>query len=181
MNFWKGKSIRLRAIEPSDAKYFMRWNLDSERARNLDFVWPPQSEAAVKAWVEEQAHHKLEGDTFTWIVEAGKGQPVGVIVTYHCNHHDGTFSYSIDIAAGQRRKGYATEAILIILRYYFDELRYRKVTVPVHSDNDASIRLHEKLGFQFEGTFRHMFFTHGHHVDVLWFGMLDEEFHQLHP
>jgi len=38
MNFWQGKKVRLRAIEPSDAETFIRWNLDSERARHLDFV-----------------------------------------------------------------------------------------------------------------------------------------------
>lgn len=54
-NFWQGKKVRLRAIEPSDAKHFVCWNLNSERARNLDFVWPPQSAVAVQAWVEEQS------------------------------------------------------------------------------------------------------------------------------
>jgi len=36
----------------------------------------------------------------------------------------------------------------LILKYYFEELRYQKVTVPVHANNPASIRLHEKLGFK---------------------------------
>jgi hypothetical protein len=44
-NFWQGSKVRLRAIEPTDAEFFIRWNLDSERARHLDFVWPPVSES----------------------------------------------------------------------------------------------------------------------------------------
>ena len=64
----------------------------------------------------------------------------------------------------------------LVLKYYFEELRYQKVTVPVHADNAASIAFHENLGFQREGTLRRMIFTHGRHVDEHWYGMLAEEF-----
>ncbi|MBN2387455.1 MAG: GNAT family N-acetyltransferase [Anaerolineales bacterium] len=177
-NFWQGQQVRLRAVEPADAEQFIRWNLDSERARNLDFVWPPQSEAAARAWAEEEARRKLEGDTFRWMIENQDGQTVGSIDTHHCSSHNGTFSYALDIDPGQRGKGYAGEAIRLVLKYYFEELRYQKVSVPVHADNPASIRLHEKLGFQVEGRFRRAFFTGGEYVDVLWFGMTVEEFQQ---
>ena len=181
MNFWQGKKIRLRAVEPSDAEHFIRWNLDSERARALDFVWPPQSEAAVREWAEKESRRKLEGDTFRWMMENEAGETVGSIDTHDCSPRDGTFSYALDVDPAQRGKGYAGEAILLVLKYYFEELRYQKVTVPVHADNAASIRLHEKLGFQLEGRFRRGFYTGGQYVDVLWYGMTVEEFHQLHP
>ena len=176
MNFWQGKIIRLRSIEPSDAEYFIRWNLDSERARLLDFLWPPQSESSVHAWVEEQSRRKLENDSFHWVIENLEDTPVGSISTHDCNPRHGTFSYGIDIAPEHQQKGYATEAIQLVLRYYFQELRYQKVTVPVHSDNPSSIKLHERLGFQREGTHRRMQFTQGAFVDVIWFGMTIEEF-----
>jgi RimJ/RimL family protein N-acetyltransferase len=177
MNYWQGKRVRLRGIEPSDAEHFIRWNLDSERARHLDFVWPPTSNASVQAWVEAQSRQKLEHDSFHWVIENHDGDPVGSISTHNCTPRYGTFSYGIDVAPEHQRQGYAREAIRLVLRYYFEELRYQKVTVPVHSDNEASIRLHEGLGFQREGTHRRMFYTQGHFVDVIWFGMTAEEFH----
>ena len=177
MNYWQGKRVRLRGIEPSDAEHFIRWNLDSERARHLDFVWPPTSNASVQAWVEAQSRQKLEHDSFHWVIENHDGDPVGSISTHNCTPRYGTFSYGIDVAPEHQRQGYAREAIRLVLRYYFEELRYQKVTVPVHSDNEASIRLHEGLGFQREGTHRRMFYTQGHFVDVIWFGMTIEEFH----
>lgn len=177
MNYWQGRKIRLRAIEPSDAEHFIRWNLDSERARHLDFVWPPSSSAAMRVWAEEKSRQKLEGDMHHWIIETLDGEPAGSISTHDCDRRNGTFSYGIDIAPEHRQKGYAREAIHMVLGYYFDELRYQKVTVPVHDDNGPSRCLHEALGFQREGTHRRMFFTRGHYVDVLWFGMTVEEFH----
>lgn len=179
MNYWQGNLIRLRSIEPTDVEHFIRWNLNSERARHLDFVWPPTSRASMQTWVEDQSKQKLEHDVFHWIIENRDCEPVGSISTHDCNPRYGTFSYGIDIAPEHQRKGYASEAIQLVLGYYFEELRYQKVTVPVHSDNEPSIRLHEKLGFQREGTHRRMFYTHGYFVDIIWFGMTIEEFRSL--
>ena len=180
MNFWQGKQIRLRAIEPSDAEHFVRWNLDSERARHLDFVWPPTSEASVRAWVEEQSKQKLENDVFHWLIENQEGAPVGSISTHDCNPRYGTFSYGIDIPPEYQRQGYASEAIQLVLKYYFEELRYQKVTVGIHANNPASIRLHEKLGFQHEGRVRRSYFTRGRYFDHLNFGMTAEEFEEYY-
>jgi RimJ/RimL family protein N-acetyltransferase len=85
MNFWQGKCIRLRAIEPGDAAFFFKWNLDSERARHLDFVWPTPSLASVQEWVDGQSRRKLENDTFHWVIENESGEAVGSISTHDCN------------------------------------------------------------------------------------------------
>jgi RimJ/RimL family protein N-acetyltransferase len=178
MNYWQGKNIRLRAVEPADAKHFIRWNRDSERGRHLDFLWPPQSDATVIEWAEKVSKQRLEDDRYHWIIEDSTGAPIGSISTHDCNATNGAFSYGVDIEPEAQGKGFAGEAILLVLRYYFEELRYQKVTVPVHADNPASIRLHEKLGFTLEGTLRRMLFTHGNYVDVHWYGMTVEEFRE---
>lgn len=128
---------------------------------------------------ESNSTQKLENDVFQWMIENLHGETVGSISTHSCNSRDGTFSYGIDIAVEHQRNGYASEAILLVLKYYFEELRYQKATVPVHGDNEPSKKLHEKLGFMREGTFRSMFFTRGHYVDLIWFGMTVEEFREL--
>jgi RimJ/RimL family protein N-acetyltransferase len=130
--------------------------------------------------VDEQSKRKLENDAFTWMIEDKNGEPVGSIQTHTCNPRYGTFCYGIDIDAGYRHQGYASEAILAVVKYYFEELRYQKVSAWVYSDNEVSIKLHEKLGFQKEGQHRRMFFSAGKYVDEIWFGMTVDEFHQLH-
>lgn len=176
MNFWQSKTIRLRAIEPSDAQTFNQWNLDSERGRMLDFLWPPTSSAFSQAWTDETSKRKPEGDNYHWLIETLDGVPVGSISTHDCSPHNGTFSYGIDIAEEHRGKGYAAEAIRLVAQYYFKERRYQKINVQIHADNPASIRLHEKLGFQLEGTLRRSVFTQGSFVDVYLYGMTIEEF-----
>ena len=75
-----------------------------------------------------------------------------------------------------QRRGYASEAIALVLRYYFQELRYQKASVRAYSFNEPSIRLHERLGFQLEGRLRREVYTEGRYFDVLVFGMTAEEF-----
>ena len=175
LNFWQGKKVRLRGIEPSDADVFFAWNMDSDMTRRLDFVWPPVSQAQVKREIEELSQKKLEHDSFTWVIEDTSGAAVGSIKTHNCDARNGTFSYGVSVVREHQRKGYAAEAIQMILKYYFEELRYQKVSVAVHSYNEESIALHEKLGFVREGTLRRMVYTRGEYFDVHWYGMTKEE------
>ena len=110
------------------------------------------------------------------IRDSSDGEVVGDLTTHHCDPHAGTFSYGINVRREHRRKGYARDAIALALRYYFQELRYQKVTVYVASFNEASARLHERLGFQQEGRLRRTIFTGGAHCDELIFGLTAEEF-----
>jgi len=144
-------------------------------ARNLDFVWPPSSLANVRDEVEKMARKKLENDAFFWLIEDADGVAVGQVSTHGCDSRNGTFQYGVSVSTDHQRKGYARTAIQMVLRYYFEELRYQKVTVAIHADNLGSIALHEGLGFVLEGTLRRMFFTRGGYVDLLYFGLTKEE------
>jgi len=175
-NFWKTDKILLRAIEPKDAEVIFQWNQDSERARLLDFLWPPQSMVSAQTWVNQQALRKLENGEFHWMIENLAGEPVGSISTHQCNQGSGTFSYGLDVAEEHRGKGYAQAAIRLVLKYYFQELRYQKVTVFIHEDNPASVALHVKLGFRLEGRLRRMVYTRGQYLDMIYYGLTAEEF-----
>jgi len=179
MTYWQGALVRLRAIEPDDAELFYKWNADSDMGRNLDFLWPPTSHARVQRFTQEQSLKGLEGDAFHWMIENIDGVTIGSINTHNCNSRYGTFSYGLNIDPDFRRKGYAREAIKLVLRYSFEELRYQKATVTVHSFNEASAKLHESLGFQREGTLRRMLFSEGVFHDLWYYGLTAEEWKAL--
>jgi RimJ/RimL family protein N-acetyltransferase len=131
---------------------------------------------AVRQWALAESTRKPDGDAYRFAIENAAGEVVGDITTHDCDARVGAFSYGITIRHDERRQGYAAEAIVLVLRYYFQELRYQRVTVRVYSFNDASARLHEKLGFQLEGRFRRTVFTGGEHFDELVYGLTAEEF-----
>lgn len=181
--YWQGKLVRLRALEPEDAEHFFLINRERDVDRNLEMVWPPSSMAAQRSWVEEAAKQGF-GPNMEFkfqIEELGSGQLVGSIDTHHCNPRQGTFEYGLSVREQYRGKGFASEAILLVLRYYFLELRFRKAEPGVFAFNPASIRLHEKLGFILEGTRRKHGYSHGEFHDLHLYGMTVEEFRELHP
>ena len=181
MNFWQNTHVKLRAVEPSDAEFFFEWNQDSEMTAAMDWLWPPTSLESVRRWVEEEARRRPTDDVLFLVIENREGERVGSISTHQCDRRAGTFRYGIAIRREHQRQGYASAAILLVLRYFFEELRYQKVTVNVHANNPASIRLHERLGFQLEGRLRRVVFTGGQHWDELHMGMTAEEFRARYP
>ena len=177
MNYWQGKNIRLRALEPSDAVSFYAWDQDSDMGRYLDRVWQPVSLESQKRWTE-RASAQEPGDEFFFVIENQAGEMVGSISTHHCDHRNGVFSYGVAVQADFQRRGYASEAIRMVLRYFFEEQRYQKANVEIHSDNNASAKLHEALGFQLEGRVRRSVFSGWQVLDNLLYGMTAEEFHK---
>lgn len=175
-SFWHGERVILRALEPADWAAYHAWNDDDDQARRLYFVPFPQSQEAARRWAEQIATTPSTDDTFRWVIANHAGAVVGDLTTNDCNRRMGTFSYGVSIAAAHRRKGYASEAIAIVLRYYFEELRYQKVNTVVYSFNEPSLRLHERLGFVVEGRQRRMIFSGGRYFDLILVGLTAEEF-----
>jgi RimJ/RimL family protein N-acetyltransferase len=137
----------------------------------------PRSTTAAKEWAKAESLKQPEKGAFRFVIEhLADGKPAGTINTHTLEPENGTFSYGLGIHPVYRRKGCASEAILLLLNYYFKELRYHKCTVGVFSFNKASYELHKKLGFIHEGTLREMEFSNGEYYDHIMFGMTKNEF-----
>lgn len=180
-SIWQGELVRLRGIEPSDWEAHFAWDQDSEMSRRLDYVYLPKSAEATRAWANRTATREPDGDNYFFEIENRAGDLVGSISTHFCSPRNGTLEYGIAIRDAHKRKGYAGEAIRLLLRYYFLELRYQKAIAWVYSFNVPSIRLHESLGFQQEGRLRRMTYTDGRWYDNLVFGITAEEFAARYP
>jgi RimJ/RimL family protein N-acetyltransferase len=100
----------------------------------------------------------------------------------------GIASYTrIDPATGQvevagvlyarslQRTRAATEAIHLLMRYAFEELGYRRFEWKCDSLNEPSRRAARRLGFTYEGRFRHHMVTKGRNRDTDWFSVTDAE------
>lgn len=73
-------------------------------------------------------------------------------------------------------RGYATEAAQSMVRYAFSELGVERVDLQCRADNAASQRVAERCGFTLEGRSRRQHrMKSGALVDVLWYGLLRDE------
>ncbi|MEX2081228.1 MAG: GNAT family protein [Dehalococcoidia bacterium] len=176
---WAGALVRLRAVEPADWEHFRRWDEDTESARFGYFVHMPVSEKTNQQFAEDVSRDSQDHNR-RWIIETLAGEPAGSLNVHGAEPRNGTFEYGLTVAREHWGKGFGAEAITIVLRYYFDELRYQKVLSVVYSFNERSQRLHQKLGFVEEGRLRRAHYSNGELHDSILYGMLAEEFRDLH-
>ncbi len=74
----------------------------------------------------------------------------------------------------QRTKA-ATEAMYLLAKYVFEELKYRRYEWKCDNLNAPSKRAAIRFGFTFEGVFRKHMVYKGRNRDTCWFAMVDED------
>ncbi len=109
-------------------------------------------------------------------IETHEQQYVGLATINNMDERHGKFGFSMIVDRSYRRRGYAEDAVRLILKYGFMERRFHKCNSACASYNTASKQLHQKLGFIQEGRLRKEYFWNGEHHDELIFGMLLEEY-----
>lgn len=182
---WRGSLVRLRKIEPADWEAFQAIDRDdSEGQRNGYIVPPPQSSLDYQNWTRRQAesHYPEANDDFRWaIASLESGALVGSMNVHSSDLRHGRFEYGVVLGADFRGQGFAADALKLMCRHYFGELRYHRVSAMVYRFNEHSQHFHEKFGFTLEGRIREHLYTAGRHHDVFWYGLIATEFWAKYP
>ncbi|MFD0507846.1 GNAT family N-acetyltransferase [Streptomyces chiangmaiensis] len=141
----------------------------------------PRSAESYRAWAKEQAVAECDDDRFRLAVETtATGELVGAVGSHRTGRCSGWFELDVMIGVDHRRKGYATESVVLLLRFMFAERRYHKCLAAVLAHNEASLALFRRLGFTEEGRLREHVFFAGRHHDLVMMGMLADEFDRRH-
>ena len=181
-NFWQGSSIKLRAFEEKDLEKYIndRVNPDSIREWYEDYIQFPSSEEDVKEYTERFNSSLKGNDKKLFIIETLYGEYAGEISIWHTDRRNGVIKYGIFLDNKMRGKGYAKEALIIVLDFYFNELNYNKAQPDAYSFNSNSHKFHEKFGFVLEGVLRNQIYTRGDYHNLHCYGMLKSEFNKLY-
>ena len=175
--FWQGARVRLRPLRMEDAEQSFADSLDSPSRQLLQLGTElPTSIELQRSSLEKYVGCKETDGVILFAIESLGGCQVGGVSLHSRDDRNGRFSFGIIIGRDHRRKGYAEEAVRILLRYGFWERRYQKCNSACAHTNEGSIALHRKLGFVEEGRRRRQLFFHGQYHDDILFGMTPEEF-----
>lgn len=182
-SIWVGDKIHLRAREPSDADVIALFEHSADE-RSGWMIMPPRSQVATRKSIAESAEKSPGPRTLELDLAIARREDnlaVGGINVHEVDQTNGTFSYGVGIGPEHKGNGYAAEAVLLVMRFMFDERRFQKCEAHVYDYNSASISLHRKMGFAEEGRLRRHLFLAGEFHDELIFGMTAEEFRELYP
>ena len=178
--FWSYKNILVREMTEGDYLKNREMLFVSRDARfyDNDVKLPPVTEGLTQ---REEAHLGFGGDgtRLEFAVVNLQGEYVGNVNLHSIDQKNGTFSISFYFLHKERKKGYATNAVALIVYYAFNELRLNKLNVRVNERNEASAKLIQKIGCKPEGVWRENVFYEGRYINVGLYGITREEFNSF--
>lgn len=143
-----GELVRLRALEPEDIDILYRWENDTEIWKVSNTV-APFSKFILRQFIESQKADVFESRQLRLIVESQQtGKQIGAIDLYdidpfNCRAGVGILIYEKE----DRHKGYATDALSIIVNYSFFVLSLHQIYCSVPTSNTQSLNLFKSKGF----------------------------------
>src|SRR4029079_16896771 len=156
-------------------RHCRRGDVDRKPGRYGWQVWPPKGEEAARQFAKDESLKKKEGGSQLFSIETLDGEPFGTVNT-RIDARRFSFDYGISLGREHWGHGYGDEAVILVGRYMFGELRLHKMHAYVYAFNQRSLAMHRKLGFVEEGTLREGQFTDGRFWDIHIFGMTSEEY-----
>jgi diamine N-acetyltransferase len=145
--FLSGQLVSLRALEPDDIDLLYNWENDAD-IWHLSNTLTPFSRFDLEQYVLNAAKDvHTDKQVRLMIVEKSGSATVGAIDLFEFNPLNQRIGVGILIAEAYRNKGFASEAVELVIRYCFDILRVHQVFANITEDNPDSIRLFEKKGF----------------------------------
>jgi diamine N-acetyltransferase len=148
MSLLENNGVRLRALEPSDIEMLYRWENDTA-VWEVSHTLLPFSRHMLEQFIVEQARDIYQTRQTRFVVElAESGRAVGVIDLFDFDPVHLRAGVGILICElADRRKGYASRALDILVRYGFEVLRLHQLYTDIPAGNIPSLRLFERHGF----------------------------------
>lgn len=171
LTYCEGERVYLRFVELSDAPLIAAWKTDPYVRRmalypGIEITEENQRESIARAL-------QSEDDFYLIIVVKATNTPIGYIrfTLTEGPSRDGF----LQIALGEERgRGYGKEAVTCLVTRLFSEGIHR-IDAEAFAYNVAGLRLLESVGFVREGVKREAFFDGEKRVDIVFFGLLEED------
>jgi [ribosomal protein S5]-alanine N-acetyltransferase len=166
----------LRSLRIEDADFILReWGspLVTHYMRDEE---PLRSREEAEEWLRPlQTPEKMPGFRW-WGIESKRAQElVGTcgFCRWNKQHHWAEMGY--DLWPDYWGQGLMPEAVQALLRYGFEVMELNRVEATTHTENQRSMRVLEKMGFQREGLLRENYCREGVYNDQVLFSLLRRE------
>jgi RimJ/RimL family protein N-acetyltransferase len=178
---FQGKLVRFKAVDPQQmAEVYSRWSQDSEYWRFMSGEPShPMSIGSTREWLEEELSKDPPGFIMFALHTLDDDRLIGEIGFDRVEQPYGEAFVALGL--GERDswgKGYGTDAMRLLLRYAFCELNLHRVSLTVAEHNPRAIKSYIKVGFVEEGRVRCGEHRGGRYYDVVYMGILHDEWEQ---
>jgi RimJ/RimL family protein N-acetyltransferase len=168
--------VVLRPLRLDDAAaYAAAFGADPELGALLGTEQDPDEES-VRSRVEGQGRRAEEGKS----VELAIAEPAtdafwGSVILHSFDWHSRRCEVGFWVVPAARGGGVGSGAVSLALMWAFNDLDLLRVEMTTTPENPAVPALARRLGFTQEGVLRARNIERGRRVDIVWFGLLREE------
>lgn len=152
----EGNKIYLRTLEPFDADILLAWENNSENWR-VSNTKVPFSRHIIEQYVNSAQDLLTVRQIRLMICLVDTHKPIGTIDLFEYEPFHQRAGVGILIDKAFRNQGYASEAINLAADYAFNGVGLRNLYCSVLANNEASIKLFKKCGFEEVGCKKNWF------------------------
>lgn len=170
--FLKGTSISLRALEPEDLNVLYRWENDTS-CWLVSGTLVPFSKHVLTEYISNAHVDIFTSKQLRLVIEKEGKTPVGCVDLFDFDPKNKRAGVGILIGeTSERQKGYASEALDLLIQYAFSILDLHQLYCHISEDNSTSLQLFTGKGFQETGKKLDWIYDNGKWVNVCIFQLL---------
>ncbi len=149
-----GEKVKLRAIEPADIDLLYEWEND-ENQWYISNTIAPFSRFVLEQYIMNSHLDIYSTKQLRLMIEKisddENGKTVGMIDLFDFDPNNKRAGMGILIKKSERKKGWASEAMELLIDYCFNVLHLHQVYCNILENNIASLELFKKHGFEISG------------------------------
>jgi diamine N-acetyltransferase len=145
----KGKNIYLRALEPEDLDFIYALE-NNESIWEVSNTQTPYSRFLIRQYLENAHQDIYEAKQLRLaICHNETAETLGLIDIFDFDPKNNRAGVGILIGSqAYRSKGIGSEALELVIKYSFQQLQVHQLYANIGSDNEISLQLFTKFGFQ---------------------------------
>lgn len=174
MNTLLGKNIKLRALEKEDLNFLYQIE-NNESFWQVSHTQTPFSKYMLKLYLENAHLDIYQAKQLRLIIEENSTNlQVGMIDLFDFNPKHKRAGIGILIHPDFQEKGYAFEALSLLINYTFTHLNLHQLYANITDDNNKSISLFEKNNFVKTGIKKDWIFTNNNYKSEILYQLINK-------
>lgn len=168
-----GERIVLRALKKEDMPLLNKM-INDESFEHMVVGWSlPVSMDDQMKWFNNVSNSKASIRLSIEVKESREF--IGIVVLGDIDLKNRNASCGVKITESSRGKGYAKEALSLLIDYGFNELNLHKLYANIMETNLSSKNLFTSLGFSIDGKKREHIFKMGKYIDLFMFSLVKKD------
>jgi len=144
------EKIVLRAPEPEDIDFLYQLEND-EKLWYVSQTFRPFSRFEMEQYVLMAEKDPYESHQVRFMINLKSGDTIGTVDLFEIDPYNKRAGVGIVIVEDFRERGFAYEALKLVISYCFDQLNLHQLYCNIEVDNTVSIELFKKAGFEVSG------------------------------